>query len=385
VPLGVLLSGGLDSSSIVSVMARSPGKGLKSFSIGFDEKDPELSRARKVSGLFGTENFELVFKPADIRLLPDIIHHLGEPINLLPGLYSLALSNRIREECVTVVLAGNGADELFGGYDYHNQLLGLEKVFRFSRFFPRKLFGFAASFFGADSRIGVLLRLFAASPDKRKGEVYRRKAQGLKDSLYSDTMRHAVSGVDAGKPLDDVFNEQEGASYFDRMLYTELFMGNMHSTVVIADVAGMMNSIEIRAPFLDHKVMEFAASLPVEMKVPSMLDRSLNKFVMKQAMAGVLPEDIIYGRKMGFGYNIDWSQWLRGEWKPLAEDILLGRALPETGLFEMDSVRRLIDDHACGARDNSTILWGLITFEIWYEMYFKGRPPEKIISEEVDV
>lgn len=384
VPLGVLLSGGIDSSSIVSVMARSPGKGLKSFSIGFDAKDQELSRARLVSDKFNTENFELVFKPQDVKLLPEVIYHLGEPINLLPGLYSLALSNKIREEDVTVVLAGNGADELFGGYDYHNNLRFIDVLLKVSKFFPKKIFGALSNLAGKDSKAKTLLSLLATPPDKRKGDVYRRKAKCLKASLYSRKMRDAVEGVDAGKPLDDVFNEQKNASYFDRMLYTELFMGNMHSTVVIADVCGMMNSIEIRAPFLDHVMVEFAASLPVAMKVPSMLDRSRNKFVMKEAMAGVLPDEILSAKKMGFGYNIDWASWLKGEWKSLAEEILLNRSLPETGLFDMDSISRLISEHARGVKDHSTLLWGLITFELWYEIYFRGASPDSVLSEKIN-
>ena len=385
VPLGVLLSGGIDSSSIVSVMARSPGKGLKSFSIGFNAKDPELSRARMVSKKFETENFELVFKPQDVKILPEVIYHLGEPINLLPGLYSLALSNKIREEGVTVVLAGNGADEIFGGYDYHNNLRFLDFLFKISDYLPKKIFRALSNLAGKDSKVKTLLSLLATPLNKRKGEVYRRKACKLKSSLYSKKMRDAVEDVDAGKPLDDVFNEQENSSYFDRMLYTELFMGNMHSTVVIADVCGMMNSIEIRAPFLDHVMVEFAASLPVTMKVPSMRDRSRNKFVMKEAMAGILPDEILSAKKMGFGYNIDWASWLKGEWKSLAEEILLNRTLPETGLFNMDCLSRLISEHVCGVKDNSTLLWGLITFEIWFEIYFKGVNPDSVLSEIINV
>ncbi len=385
VPLGVLLSGGLDSSTIVSLMAREPGKRMKSFSIGSSTEDTEFKRARLVSKKYDTQNFEVIFQPKDLKLLTEIIYHLGEPFNMLTSLYSLDLTKLISKEDVTVVLAGNGADELFGGYDYHNQLAFLDLLFRLTDSLPKFPFKFLRNIFpSSDSRFASLLDLIIAPAEKRKTLVYHKVSRELKGVLYSKDLREKVAGFDVGGPLDRVFNEHPNASFFDRMLYTELFMGNMHSTVVTSDVTGMISSIEIRAPFLDHKLMEFAASLPRKMKVRSIFDKSGNKYVMKKAMVGELPGEILSGKKMGFGYNIAWGEWLRSDWKPLLEDVLLNRSLPDSGLFNVEGVKKIIDEHASKVRDHSLLLWGLVAFEVWYEIYFTGMKPEDIVLVSED-
>lgn len=310
VPIGALLSGGVDSSSIVAQMSNK--KNLKTYSIGYSKRDFELKRARKVSKLFKTKNEEVIFRKQDLLLIPEIIYYYGEPLNLMPAVYSYKLCKEIKKD-LKVVLGGNGADELFFGYDGSNKLLLLSKIIKIEKYLPEKILEILAQKANKKSEFYLLLRMLLAHKDKKKGEIYRIKGKELREKIYSKSTLGKLKNLDDGKLIDNVWKECNSEEFIEKMYYCGLMLENAHSTTIIADVTGMANSLEIRAPFLDYKVVEFAASLPVKYKVKSIFSKKYNKYIVKKSSESLLPQEIIYGKKAGFGYNIDWPALVKKE------------------------------------------------------------------------
>lgn len=387
VPLGVMLSGGIDSSSIVATMAQAGAQNIRSYAIGVGQDDPELHRARVIADRFHTQHTETVFTPDDIRDLPMLTEFYGQPLNLLPILYSFELVKKMRQE-VTVVLSGSGGDEVFGGYDYYRETRLLERFAALGRMVPgavrdrlvTRWEAHAAARGGLLPTLPTFATLILASPSRRKSFLFRAAGAAAARQLYSPTVQQQLVHVDTGTLIEQWFAQADADSYLDQVLYTDLMVGNIPSTVVLSDVAGMALALEMRAPFLSHRMIEFAASLPTEYKVRSLRNRRLNKYVMKRAMEGVLPHDLLYGSKMGFGYNIRWSTWLRGVWKDAIERMVLHRALPSTGLFNMDYVRTMVREHTGGTRDHGTLLMALTMFDLWYERHILKKSFDELTN-----
>jgi len=368
VPISALLSGGVDSSTVVAFMNNK--KNLKTFSLGFNKNDPELKRARKISHLFKTKNKEILFEEKFISYLPKIISTYGEPYNLMSAIYSYALSKEISKK-FKVTLSGNGADELFYGYDGTNGLLLLTTL---EKIIPKKI---AKLLFTITPRkftnLKTALLILSSPKNKQKGNLYRYFGKHLKETMYSEKLQQELAHFDEGKIVDDVTHQCNSPSLIERFYHTGTYLENAHSLTIIADTTGMAHAIEIRSPFLDHKLAEFAAKLPVHYKARSVFDKKHNKHIMKKAMEGILPTEILYGKKMGFGYNVRWDELLRTKWEKTCKESI--QNLKKTNLFNPHSLDTLFEEHKTRKHNHSQILLGLIAFWMWYDSTLPVETP----------
>jgi asparagine synthase (glutamine-hydrolysing) len=373
VPVSALLSGGVDSSTIVSLMNKR--KSLTTFSLGLNKADPELLRARRLSKYFQTRHVEIMFDRKFLKKLPEVIYYYGEPYNLMPSIYSSVLAERISRD-FKVTLSGNGADELLYGYTGGNWLLALSYL---EKFFPR---GLAKALLAMTperfSSAQLFLGILSSDLKKQKGDLYRRDGERLKKDLYTDAALESLEGFDEGQVVDDVVGECNSPWLIERFYHAGLFLENAHSITIIADTTGMANSLEIRAPFLDHRLAEFTARLPLRMKVRSLFNNRKNKYILQKSMEGTLPGDLLYQKKMGFGFSIRVSSLIRNEWKDSVSRVMR-KELPKTGIFDAGYLASLLDEHLSGKKDNGKLIWGLFSFYIWYEIYVMKRDYRKIL------
>jgi asparagine synthase (glutamine-hydrolysing) len=371
VPLGVMLSGGIDSSTLAYQMHKNGAKEIRSFCLGFeraDQPDPEFIRARQIADKYSGQHHEVMFDPARINNLPRIITNYDEPLNLFPVIYADQLAAFMKQNA-TVVLAGNGADELFGGYTGYNAMLKMEIFNRFASILP--LVG--------KGRLRKILRRSKVAPSQRRAEAFRAGHQALSAQLFTPAWQKRMMDVDVGTPVAQAFEESGATDYLDGILYGDLKVYHAFGHLIMPDISGMSNSLEIRSPFLDYKLVEFAASLPREMKVKSIFNPALNKYIMKKAAQKFLPTDLIYAHKMGFGYNIDWPNWLKTSWREKVNQ-LLGSSANWQGqeIFNRTYVENIIDEHSRGRANHASLIWGLIVFMLWKGIYLDGQPPETL-------
>lgn len=374
VPVGVLLSGGLDSSTIAAMMVETyPGK-VNSFSIGFNESSfDESSYARQVADHLGTKHHELIVTSKMVaELVPTIATYLDEPFGDSSFIPTFLLS-RFAGEHVKVVLGGDGGDELFGGYptlvahrliEYYERLIPW--IFR-ARVVPRVLDSMPVSF--KNISFDFKMRRFLAGRGvpvqarhhrwlgsfmvEEKEALLQDWLQPVLHDTYARAYAHARA-CDASLPLNRIL-------YSDIKLYLE---GDILFKV---DRASMANSLEVRVPFLNRQIVRFASELPLSLK----LHRLTTKFVLKKAMQGVLPKNIITRPKKGF--NMPVAQWLNGELQELAKDMLSENRLRRQGLFQPAYVTQLLEAHHSRRQDNRKLLWTLLVFQLWYERYVSAH------------
>ncbi|MBI5359517.1 MAG: asparagine synthase (glutamine-hydrolyzing) [Planctomycetes bacterium] len=370
VPLGVFLSGGLDSSAVTAYMVRIMGnKNVKTFSIGFKEKSfDESAYAREIAHLFGTEHHEEMLDPAKmVEILPKVADFLDEPFADASVIPTYMLSEFTRRY-VTVALGGDGGDELFAGYPtFQAHKLGL-----FYRKFPRFLmspFEFIAknlpvSFenISFDFKIKQFLKgidypiehrqqvwLGAFTPKEQAALLMPEFAALSGNHGYDD-----IDGVLAGRAFRD---EIEKAIY----LYFKFYLAD--DILFKVDRASMAASLEARAPFLDYRVVEFVSALKSHWKLRGFTP----KFILKETMKGVLPEHIINRSKKGFGIPV--AKWFRNELRGMMQDVLGEGRLKQQGIFNPVFVQELIKGHLDGKSDNRKKLWTLFMFQLWHDRY----------------
>ena len=375
VPVGVFLSGGIDSTTIGAMMARGSGEPVQAFSIGVDDSSfDELPLAESVAAAEGmTFHGERV--KADIAsLLPFMVHHLGEPAD--PYAVGIYLVSRLAARHVKVVLSGDGGDESFGGYDrYVGQRLVdfycmLPGVLR-KKVMP-KLIAATPETFRYKSTAQRLNWLHAMS-DLEGGERYARALGVLR---FTPEERARLFHPEAIRNLDDpdtvgkvlrYFDAPNVVSLTDRMLYSDLMIRVPDHNLVMGDRMSMACSLEVRAPFVDAGVVEFAASLPSEMKIKG---RRL-KYLLRKVAGRYLSADIISLPKQGFGFPV--GAWMRRDLQPLVRKRLGNSRLVGAGIFRAEHVDRLVREHMEGKVDHSYRLWLLLGLEIWHENYIDGR------------
>jgi asparagine synthase (glutamine-hydrolysing) len=376
VPLGAFLSGGIDSSTVVAAMAEASAEPVRTFSIGFAtevERFNELPRARLVAEQFATEHHEFVIEPSAIEMLPEVVDRYGEPFADSSAIPSLCLAKLARRH-VTVVLNGDGGDESFGGYSRYAANRLAERLARVP--FPlRRAAGAAGRRLPRSGRIDSTLsrarRLALSLPLDASARyfAYSSHLEGLpRDELYTPELEEQVGDSVAATFVSRAFEEASGDSLLDRMLEADVRTYLPGDLLVKMDVATMAHSLEARSPLLDHEVMQLAASLPPEMKVQG----TEKKVALRAAMRGTLPDEILDGPKQGF--EVPLAEWLRGGLRELLGDVVLGASAMERGYFKEARVRRLVDDHLAGRRDNSRGLWTLLVFELWHQRVADRRP-----------
>ena len=374
VPVGVLLSGGIDSSALAALAAQETSEPVRTFSIGFEERSfDELSDARLVAERYGTRHRELVLRPDAALLLPALAEAFDEPFADSSALPTYLVSQLAAED-VKVALSGEGGDELFGGYyTYVADLLALRAggLARLARplveLLPtstaRASFDYKAKRFARGAHLPPLERHHAWK------------------EIFSADARAELTGRQNGfDPVDlyrSRFAETKGAELLARLQDVDLGIYLVDDLLVKTDRASMAHSLEARVPFLDPVLTNLALALPTRHRV-----RGLRKKVLlRRAVAPLVPERILRGKKRGF--SIPAAAWLRGELEPFARETLSAETLRRQGFFQPEAVRALVDRHVAGKEDLSRQLWGLLAFTLWHERHVE-REPAPLASERVE-
>jgi asparagine synthase (glutamine-hydrolysing) len=368
VPLGAFLSGGIDSSSIVALMAQASLQPVNSFSIGFqDGTYNELPYARQIAALFKTDHRERMVSPDLEELFEKLIVHLDEPFADV-SLFPTFLVSQLAREHVTVALSGDGGDELFGGYDaYQAQELAARFAWMGDTLLPAAA-AVAAALPPTDKKKGLVNKFkrftlgATQAPDDLghyRWMVYLGARQ--KKRLYAADLQRTLTGADVYRPVRDALKRFGHDDLLNRQLYADLSLYLADDILVKVDRMSMATSLETRAPFLDADVMELAFSMPGHLKIRN----GERKWILKRAMRGVLPAGILTRRKEGF--SIPMKNWLRRELLPLMRSLLAPERVAARGLFEPGEVARLIDAHVAGRENHAHTLFPLMVFERWCE------------------
>ena len=370
VPLGAFLSGGVDSSTVVALMAQESSQPVKTFSIGFEEEDfSELKYAKRVAQHVGAEYNEFIVRPNALEVLPTLVEHYGEPYADSSAIPTYYVSKETRKH-VTVALNGDGGDESFAGYERYMAM----EVADLYRSIPRplrKLFiegpiNLLPTSELRKTRIRDVQRFFTSANEERKQRYFRWMSTfkpALKPELYTAEFAQAVSGQNASHFLDDWFDRANGSGILDATLLTDQMTYLPNDLLVKVDIASMANSLEARSPFLDHKVIEFAASLPESLKMNKFRTKSL----LKKVAAKLVPPEVVYRRKMGFGVPI--GKWFRGEMKDFVRSVLLSEKSLDRGIIKPVMMRKYVDQHTSAQFDHAFQIWTLLMLELWFQRF----------------
>jgi asparagine synthase (glutamine-hydrolysing) len=360
VPLGAFLSGGIDSSTIVGLMAKVSGDPVRTFTVGFEEREfSEAPDALKVSQAFGTRHNEQFVKPDAMAILPTLVWHFDEPFGDSSAVPTYYVSQAARRE-VTVILSGDGGDELFAGY---NSYMKRDRYDRFKAVpapLRRALLGGAARLLPWNAPGRNLLRHLGALEAFERGDV-PEIFPPLKDALYSRDYARAVGGADPA----DAFHYWGNApgDRLSRLQYLDTKVYLPEDIMMKVDRMSMANSLETRAPLLDYTVVEFAASIPPELQMKD----GRGKYILRKMASRFLPPHVLAKKKQGFA--IPREQWFRGELKAYAQEMLTSERFKKRGYFRPGTVESLLRGHAAGKRDYSMWIWCLINFELWHQAF----------------
>ena len=371
VPIGAFLSGGVDSSAVVAMMAQCSTNPVRTFTIGFDEQGfDEREYARQVAERYGTQHEEVIVRPDAMSIINDLVYHYNEPYADSSAIPTYYVSKMARER-VTVVLNGDGGDESFLGY---TRYLSCKAIDQYDKIPPnisgplRRMISSSPEFLNR-FRLPRHARAMAIRLLERRSRRYEPTiayfSDAAKQPLYGPALKEFLehSALDRlDDYLDGAPNMVAGAAWADIHTYLP------DDLMVKVDIASMAHSLEARSPFLDHKLMEWAATIPAHQRFTGKEPKSL----LKKAMEPHLPHDLMYRPKMGFGVPID--VWLRGEMKEFAYDTLLSGSAKTRDLFDLEHVEFLLDSHQKG-ENRAYPIWALLMLELWYKMWIDSRDP----------
>jgi asparagine synthase (glutamine-hydrolysing) len=360
VPIGAFLSGGVDSSTVVALMAQATAGRVRTFSIGFDDADfDELQHAREVARRYDTQHFEYVVKPNALETLPRLAWQFDEPFadsSALPTYYV----SKITREHVTVALSGDGGDENFLGYTRYARAQRLhERLDAFPAVLARPLLGLAARLLAPGARGQGYLDLLGAPPVDRYFKLVAYQRSETLRSLLSAAARERVSPVVTPGLFRRLAAEGRTPDYASTLQYLDIHCYLPEDILTKVDRTSMAVSLEARVPLLDHVLMEYVATMPTRLK----LRDGAGKLILKRAMAADLPAGILDRRKMGFGLPI--ASWFRRELTDYVRDVLTGGRTRQRGLVDPVAVSALLDEHQSGGRDRSSQIWALLALEEW--------------------
>jgi len=366
VPVGVLLSGGVDSSLLAALAAQETSEAVHTFTIGFAERSfDERDDARRVAERYDTNHHELLLHPDPQLLLPTLAEAFDEPFADSSALPTYLVS-KLAAEHVKVALSGEGGDELFGGYYTYAADLLADRVGPLARLAAPLVERLPAS--GGRVSLEYRAKRFVRAAHLPPLERHH----GWKEIFSADARAELTGRRSAFDPVDVYrarYAETEGSEELARLQDVDFAVYLVDDLLVKTDRASMANSLEARVPFLDPVVTNFAFALPRKQRV-----RGLSKKVLlRKAAEPLLPREVVHGRKRGF--SIPAAAWLRGELEPFARATLSAETLERQGFFRPQPVTRLIDDHVARSEDNSRLLWGLLAFTLWYERHVEQDPP----------
>lgn len=372
VPLGVFLSGGIDSSSIVALMSELiPADQIKTFSIGFEEKSfDESSHARNVARLFGTDHHEQILTPGKmIEILPEVWDFLDEPFadaSIIPTY----LLSKFTRQFVTVALGGDGGDELFAGYDPFQAHIAARYYKKIPEFIHNNIINplvqqlpVSTRNMSFDFKLKQFLKGIPYQPAIRNQVWLGSFTKKEQKDVFSPDISHMMNGFD---PYGDIHEAREGQEFRDSLdeiifLYSRFYLSDDILTKV--DRASMATSMEVRSPYLDVEFAEFANNLPSRMKLKGLT----RKYILKKSLEPKLPKEILNRGKKGFG--IPLAKWFKNELKQTLLDVFSHSRLKQEGLFNAETVQTLLNDHFSGEKDNRKQIWTLFMFEMWKERF----------------
>lgn len=342
VAFGAFLSGGLDSSSVVALMSGILHQPVETYSIGFNDrtlKDPEFDFSNSVSQYLNTNHHQIIADHTIMDLLPKVVWHYDEPFPSPVALANFHLCKIIKRD-LSVALTGDGSDEVFAGYPGYRKWAMLDLL---NSVIPL--------------RLGFSQRII------RKNAFSRR----LFDTLYAPEAKALIKEAETGKILWEFCKQGTSKSIVDSVLHMDLSIYNLHGVCTFSDISGMSSGLEIRSPFLDHKLIEYSFSLPAKFKINIM---SPTKNILRKAMKDRLPAEITRRKKIGYGEGIPFRSWFIGEWQDKVKEFLFEGGLRESGFFNMDYVTNIFKEHMSKKRDNFVLLWCLVCFSVWYKEVF---------------
>ena len=372
VPLGMFLSGGIDSSAICAMMAEMVDEPIKTFSVGFDEREAnEFEYARIVAKAYNTEHHEITITPEQFFAeLPNLVWHEDEPIGFIASV-PLYFVSRLAQKHVKVVLTGEGSDEILAGYGRYAKAVSLlqygEKYESLTPNFVRQIVKSGASLFG-----GKLSRTFLTRQSDIENlflDNFAVFSKAMQKNLLSNETKARIEEQNPYFYQNKWLEKTDAKDVLDKLLYVDT-KTYLHELLMKQDQMSMAASIESRVPFLDHKLVELTAQMPVNMK----LRGRETKFLLREAMKGILPDAILTRSKMGFPVPV--GNWFRHEFRHIVDEYVLSERSLSRGIFNNDFVREIVAKHNAGENHDERV-WFLVNFEIWQRRFFDGETAEK--------
>jgi len=367
VPLGAFLSGGIDSTIIVGLMAKISGAPVKTFTIGFsDSKYDERKYAAVAAASFKTEHYEKTVNPADFSLVEKLVRHYGEPYCDASMLPTYLLSGFTREK-VTVALSGDGADEVFAGY-YRYLVM---KYSQFADFIPlplrKSVFGVLTGILPPKTEeraiIGHIHRILSAAScanDSRYLDIISRFSEDMKSEVYGDKFKGFTSRK-TQEYIQALYLNSNAADPVEKIMDTDINSYLPGDILAKIDIASMACSLELRSPFIDYRIVELAASMPLIYKQ----DGTERKHILREAFSDLIPPELVKRRKLGFGVPL--ASWFRKEWAGILKERLLEGKAVKDNFFKKDVLEKIINKHQKSKADYSYSLWAMLVFELWLE------------------
>ena len=359
VPLGAFLSGGVDSSAVVAMMAKNSEQPIKTFSIGFEEQEfNELPYARIIAEKFNTDHKEFIVKPDAIKILPKLVWYYDEPFadsSALPSYYLAQLTKKH----VTVSLNGDGGDENYAGYD-RIKAMNVLKIYKKVPKFARRIINYSVEKL-PEKRIIKSAKRFTNASNYDVNDSYYSFLNMFSDR-EKDALLQTNKYYDSSKIMKDEFNKCSSNILGNKILYFEIKRYLSDDLLIKIDIATMANSLEARSPFLDHKMMEFTATIPFNLKVK----RLKQKYILTKALKHIIPKKILNRKKQGFVVPI--NSWFRNDLKNYSYDLLNSNEFKSRNLFDYYQVNKLLDEHQSN-RDHKHKIWSLLWLELWFREF----------------
>ena len=386
VPLGMFLSGGLDSSAVAALATKIRGERIQTFAVGYGEEEfSELPFARQVAKHINSDHHEVrVSREEFFAALPKLIYHEDEPI-VWPSSVSLYFVARLARQHVTVVLTGEGSDETLAGYTRYAWTLLNSRMDRFYR-------GVTPAFLRTVVRNSIRGTRLSAALHRKLEHTFLMRDGASWSSFYFDNFYSAFSDADLASLLTEGATHSAGTAYdasmnvwerssgdlMHRLLYTDL-NSYLIELLMKQDQMSMAASVESRVPFLDHPLVEFTATIPAQYQIKGLA----GKFILKDAVADLLPHEIVYRKKMGF--PTPWAYWLAGPQLTDIESLLTEPRSLGRGIFRTESVRQIFAEHRSGHRDHGNRIWRLLNFELWQRVFIDREDVSHLAPEQASV
>ena len=384
VPVGAFLSGGMDSSMVVAMMAKEESRQFQTFAIGVSEQSfNELPYARQVADYCHTEHIEECVQSDLIQSLPEMIWHLDEPSDPIAACqyYAAALA----AQHVKVVLGGDGGDELFAGFDRYLGVGYVDYYARIPVFIREQLLGSLLehmpenfSYKSSSQKIRWMhqLSLLPTFAERyAEATLFFRFNHSQKQELYGQCLWEEVGHIHSSDVITEQFNRAPADDPIDRMLYADYMTRLPEHSLMLTDRMTMAHGLELRSPFLDHELVSFMASFPSNLKIRN---REL-KYALRKLGADYLPQEIVERDKQGFMFPV--AYWFRNELYPFLKDYLLDGYFVQAGIFRRESVLQLLEDHKQNRIDHHVRLWMLLNLTIWYELYINQKNVEAVKAD----